>query len=276
MSWVSYSQGGVRRVGIVDGDSYVPLEGIHTIGIGAGEAELRAARPVADDRVLASEVELLPVSPAAGKVFCVGLNYREHVEETKRDLPSYPVLFPKYASSLIATDRPILAPPESTQIDYEGELAVIVGRSGRRIPRERAMDHVLGYSTANDVTMRDYQYKTHQWMQGKAWDSSTPIGPVIVPQAEIDLQSTGIRTFVNGEKVQDSDLSRLIFDVPTLIAAISEFTELHPGDVILTGTPGGVGFRRDPQLFLVPGSTVTVEIDRVGRIDSVVVAEPTD
>ncbi|MFB2587030.1 fumarylacetoacetate hydrolase family protein [Herbiconiux liukaitaii] len=274
MAWVSYRHGGMDHVGIVDGEHYTPLVGITHIGPGAGEQELLAASRDEEGRVLASEVELLPVSPAAGKVFCVGLNYNDHVVETKRELPTYPVLFPKYASSLIAADKPILAPSESHQIDYEGELAVIIGSAGRRIAREDAMAHVLGYAVSNDVTMRDYQYKTHQWMQGKAWDGSTPIGPTIVPRDEVDLTATGIRTIVDGETVQDSDLTKLIFDIPTLVSTISEFTELQPGDVILSGTPGGVGFRRDPQLFLVPGSKVSVEIDGVGRIDSVVVAEP--
>lgn len=273
MKWVSYRSNGIDRVGVLDGTDYIPLKGIRRIDSTTGTDRLLAAIPLEEERVAAADVELLPASWAPSKVFCVGLNYNEHIAETKREVPTYPVLFPKFASSLIAADRPIIAPPESTQVDYEGELAVIIGRAGRRISYDDALDHVLGYAAANDVTMRDYQYKTHQWLQGKAWDNCTPLGPVIVSPDEIDLSTTGIRTIVNGETVQSSDLSHLIYDVPTLIATISEFTTLLPGDVILTGTPGGVGFRRDPQLFLVPGSTVTVEIDGVGRIDSIVEAE---
>jgi acylpyruvate hydrolase len=273
MAWVSYRQDGAAHVGIVDGDSYVPLTGIVRIDAETGAAELSAASRDEASRVKASSVELLPSSWAPSKVFCVGLNYNEHIAETKRDNSDYPVLFPKFASSLIAADQPILAPPESAQVDYEGELAVIIGTRGRRIPREAAMRHVLGYSVANDVTMRDYQYKTHQWVQGKAWDRSTPVGPYIVGVDEVDVSRAGIRTIVDGVMVQDSDLSHLIFDIPTLVATISEFTELEPGDVILTGTPGGVGFRREPQLFLTPGTVVTVEIDGVGSITSTVVAE---
>ena len=274
MAWASYRHDGRTFVGLVDGDSYVPLAGVERIGAGSGAAHLRAAQPDTSGRVPADSVELLPPSWAPSKVFCVGLNYREHVEETRRDLPTYPVLFPKYASSLLAADRPIAVPPESQQVDYEGELAVVIGRAGRRIPEDRALEHVLGYAVANDVTMRDFQYKTHQWLQGKAWDASTPIGPHLAAPEEVDLDRARIRTMVDGVTVQDSDLSQLIFSVPVLISTISEFTELMPGDIILTGTPGGVGFRRDPQLFLTPGATVEVEIDGVGRLTSQVVAEP--
>ncbi len=273
MAYISYTAEGVHHVGVVDGDTIIPLEGVQAIGPGTGTDELEAAPRRADLRIARAGIELLPSSPRPGKVFCVGLNYSSHIEETKRDLPTYPVLFPKFASNLISADDAIVVPPESTQVDYEGELAVIIGRAGRRIGRERAREHVLGYSVANDVTMRDFQYKTHQWTQGKAWDSSTPLGPVVVTPDEVDLTAAGIRTTLNGQVVQDSDLSKLIFDIPTLIATISEFTVLQPGDVILTGTPGGVGFRRDPQLFLTPGDRVSVEIDGVGRIDSLVVAE---
>lgn len=272
MAWVAYRHEGEEHVGLVDGDRYVPLRGIRRIDADTGLDELLAAEPDAADAVSAGEVELLPPSWAPQKVFCVGLNYNEHIAETGRELPTYPVMFPKYASSLVAADRPIPVPPESAQVDYEAEVVVVIGRKGRRIPREEALAHVLGYTVGNDVTMRDYQYKTHQWLQGKAWDGATPVGPHLVPASEVDLAACGIRTIVNGETVQDSDLSVLIFDVATLISTISEFTELNPGDLIFTGTPGGVGYRRDPQLFLHPGDTVTVEVDGIGRIDSRVIA----
>ena len=275
LRWVSYRHRGTDHVGLVQGDDYVPLAGIRRIDRSTGTEQLRAASPDPRGRVPAAEVELLPVSWAPEKVLCVGLNYRDHITETGRDVPQYPVLFPKYAASLIAADRPVAVPAESHQVDYEGELAVVVGTAGRRIPRDRAAQHVLGYTVANDVTMRDFQYKTHQWVQGKAWDASTPLGPHLVAPEDVDLDHAGIRTLVDGTLVQESDLGQLLFDVATLIATISEFTRLQPGDVILTGTPGGVGFRRKPQLFLTPGTNVTVEIDGVGRIDSAVVAEDT-
>ncbi|WP_336660020.1 fumarylacetoacetate hydrolase family protein [Leucobacter sp. USHLN153] len=271
MKYVSYQQGGAERVGVLEGEGVVPLTGVSSVSEGA-KALAAAARDEAGAFAYA-DAQLLPASPHPHRVFCVGLNYHAHIAETKRDLPTYPVLFPKFETSLIGAHDDILAPPESEQVDYEAELAVIIGRGGRRIAEADALSHVLGYTVANDITMRDYQYKTHQWMQGKAWDDSTPLGPVIVTPDEVDLAAAGIRTIVNGETVQDSTLDRLIFSIENLIATVSEFTTLSPGDVILTGTPGGVGFRRDPQLFLHDGDTVTVEVDGVGRIDSRVVAE---
>jgi len=273
MALASYRQDNQTFVGVVDGDYFAPLPGVSRIDSDTNVEELLTAEPDDSRRVKRTEVELLPPSWAPQKVFCVGLNYNEHIAETGRDLPTYPVLFPKYASSLIAADRPIPVPAESAQVDYEAELAVIIGRGGRRISQEEALEHVLGYTVANDVTMRDYQYKTHQWLQGKAWDAATPLGPHLVLPHEVDLDHAAIRTTIDGEIVQDSDLSKLIFDIPKLISVISEFTSLAPGDIILTGTPGGVGFRRDPQLFLTPGMHVTVEVAGVGRIESPVIAE---
>lgn len=273
MAIASYRHQGREHVGIVDGEHYVPLAGVRRIDAHTGIDAIDTAVLEHAARVSAHEAELLPPSWAPQKVICVGLNYHAHIEETGRESPEFPVLFTKFASNLLAADRPILVPPESSQVDYEGELAMIIGRSGRRIPRSEALTHVLGFTVANDVTMRDYQYRSHQWLQGKAWDSSTPLGPHLVRPDEFDHSAAGIRTIVDGVTVQESDLSRLIFDVPSLISTISEFTTLNSGDIILTGTPGGVGYRRDPQLFLVPGMTVTVEIDGVGRIESHVIDE---
>lgn len=273
MRIISYRLGGRDGLGLLRGDRVAPFRRISTLA-DAAAADLSDADAVdASAAFPLSEARVLPASPDARKIFCVGLNYHSHVEETRRELPQYPVLFPKFASSLIGAFDDIVIPPESSQVDYEAELAVVIGRGGRRIAESEAAGHVLGYTVANDITMRDYQYKTHQWMQGKAWDASTPIGPAIVTPDEFDLEGAHIQTAVNGVTVQDSDLSRLIFSVPRLIGTISEFTALEPGDVILTGTPGGVGFRRDPQLFLHPGDRVSVEIDGVGRIDSRLVAE---
>ena len=264
MRLVSYEHEGRARVGEVRGDLVVPLDLDATATSMTPERLAGAPRSAAP--VPLREVTLLPVVPDPGKVFCVGLNYRGHVVETGRDLPTYPVLFPKWASSLLGADDPLEVPPESDQVDWEGELAVVVGRAGRRIDEDRALDHVAGYTIANDVTMRDYQYRTHQWLQGKAWDRSTPLGPALVTPDEVDLAAARIRTTLNDELVQSSDLGQLIFPVPALIATISEFTELRPGDLILTGTPGGVGHRRSPQRFLTPGDTVAVEIDGIGRL----------
>ena len=273
MAYASYEHSGIRAVGEVAGDTLIPLRGITEIGPDTTTDVLAAADRDAAAAVPLDAVRLLPVVPNPTKVVCVGLNYRDHIVETKRDFPTYPVMFPKYASSLLGAHDEIALPPESTEIDYEGELAVVIGRPGRRIAEADALNHVLGYTVANDLTMRDYQYKTHQWMQGKAWDASTPVGPTIVTPDEIDITRSGIRTIVNGETVQSSDLSQLVFTVANLVATISEFTRLQPGDIILTGTPGGVGWRRKPQLLLHPGDTVTVEIDGLGAVSNKLTAE---
>ncbi|MHA4854279.1 fumarylacetoacetate hydrolase family protein [Rhodococcus sp. MSC1_016] len=274
MAYTTFEHNGVRRVGEVRGAALVPLEGITEIGLGTPLTLLGDATRNDRDQIPVEEAQLLPVVPNPSKIFCVGLNYRAHVKETKRDLPTYPVLFPKFASNLIGPHDDIMLPPESSQVDYEGELVVVIGRQGRRIVESDALDHVLGYTVANDTTMRDFQYKTHQWMQGKAWDASTPVGPYVVTPDEIDLNNAGIRTTLNGETVQESDLSMLIFSIPKLIATISAFTVLKPGDLIFTGTPGGVGYRRDPQVFLNDGDKISVEIDGVGAVNNLVRAEP--
>jgi acylpyruvate hydrolase len=259
----------------IEGDRAIPLTGVAELGAATPLDVLREP-PLDDDAEMSlSEVTLRPVVPRPGKIICVGLNYHAHVAETKRDLPEYPVLFTKFATSLTGPYDPVPCPPESEAIDYEGELAVVIGRRARRVSRERALDVVAGYTVANDVTMRDYQYKTHQWLQGKAWDRSTPLGPMLVTPDEVgDPGALKLRTTVNGQMVQDASTELLIFDVPTLISVISEFATLEAGDVILTGTPGGVGFRRDPPLLLSDGDTVVVEIDGVGRLENRFVAEP--
>lgn len=271
MRIVSFGHGDHAGVGLLDGDRVLPLPEVSSVSVGTDV--IRAASPDERSAIPLRRVVLRSASPSPRRILCVGLNYHSHVEETRRELPTYPVLFPKFAASLIGPDDPIIAPPESHQIDYEGELAVVIGRAGRRIQESDAMDHVLGFSVANDVTMRDYQYRTHQWLQGKAWDNSTPVGPAIVTPDEVDLTTARIRTTVNGDTVQNASISQLIFSVERLLAVVSEFTRVEPGDVILTGTPGGVGFRREPQLFLQAGDVVAVEIDGIGRLENRVVAE---
>jgi acylpyruvate hydrolase len=270
MAYATYLHHGQSHVGEVRGTQLIPLAGLVELGASTTPELLKTATREETEAVALNEVRLRPVVPAPSKVVCVGLNYRDHVLETKRELPSYPVLFPKYASSLLGAHDDIVLPPESEQVDYEGEMAIVIGRPGRRIAETDALDHVLGYTVANDVTMRDFQYKTHQWMQGKVWDASTPIGPYLVTPDEVDIGHAAIRTVLNGEKMQESDLSQLIFTIPILIATISTFTTLQPGDVILTGTPGGVGYRRDPQVFLTDGDRISVEIDGVGAVHNTV------
>lgn len=272
MRYVTFERGGERRIGRVEGERIQPLAGPAELGRDTPSDVLAGLAPVGDS-VARAEVRLLPVVPNPDKVFCVGLNYHAHVGETGRDLPTYPVLFTKFAGSLIGATDDIVLPPESEAVDYEAELVVVIGRAGRRIPRADALDHVLGYTVANDVTMRDYQYKTHQWLQGKAWDDSTPLGPELVTPDEADVSAAPVTTVLNGETLQSSDTSKLIFDISTLVATVSEFTRLLPGDLIFTGTPGGVGYRRDPKVLLRDGDEIVVEVGGIGRLVNTVRAE---
>jgi acylpyruvate hydrolase len=250
------------------------LPGVREIGPDTPLDRLRAAAEDAREELAAGDLVARPVVPNPQRVICLGLNYRAHVDETGRELPTYPVLFVKWASSLLAAGAPIVLPPESEAVDYEAELAVVIGRSGRRIPRGAALDHVAGLTVANDITMRDYQYKTHQWLQGKAWDASTPLGPELVTLDEVgDPGRLGITLDLNGRRMQESRTDRLIFDIPTIVSTVSEFTALQPGDVLLTGTPGGVGFRREPKVLLKAGDRLRVAVEGVGVLENVVADE---
>jgi acylpyruvate hydrolase len=274
MRFASVIHDGQPHAVAVDGETATPLAQIAELGAVTPVEVLRDPPLDRDAAFLLAGATVRPLIPRPGKVICVGLNYKAHVEETNRDLPEYPVLFTKFAGSLTGAYDTILCPPESDAVDYEGELAVVIGRPARRIPEARALEAVAGYTVANDVTMRDYQYRTHQWLQGKAWDASTPLGPTLVTPDEIpDPGALKLRTLVNGEVVQEAGTELMIFPVTTLISVISEFTTLQPGDVILTGTPAGVGFRRDPQLLMGEGDVAVVEIDGVGRTENRFAAE---
>ena len=258
---------------IVD-DVAIPLAGIAELGPDSFDRLPHEAPRAGADAVPLADVRLRPPVPRPGKIICVGLNYLDHVGETGRAIPEYPVLFTKFAEALIGPSDPIVLPAESTQVDYEGELAVVIGRAGRRIAAEDGLAHVAGYAIANDVTMRDFQYKTHQWLQGKAWEASTPLGPWLVTPDEVgDPSALELRLSIGDRVLQQASTAQMMFDVPTLIAHISTFVTLQPGDVILTGTPGGVGFRREPQVFLAPGDRVRVEIAGLGALENAVVAE---
>ena len=274
MRFASVLHDGQPHAVAIDGQTAVPLTDIAELGIHTPNELLRDPPLDRGAAFELGEATVRPLIPRPGKVICVGLNYKAHIEETHRDESDYPVLFTKFATSLTGAYDTVLCPPESGAVDYEGELAVVIGRSARRIPAERALEAVAGYTVANDVTMRDYQYRTHQWLQGKAWDASTPLGPVLVSADEAgDPSALTLRTLVNGEVVQEATTDLMIFPIPTLISVISEFATLQPGDVILTGTPAGVGFRREPQLLMGDGDVAVVEIDGIGRTQNRFVAE---
>jgi acylpyruvate hydrolase len=262
-----------RLAGLVEDDTVRPLRDVVELGRDT-PSEVLADPPVTDERVPLAEVRLLPVVPHPGKIICVGLNYRAHAEEGGYDVPDYPALFTKFAETLVAAGDPILLPPESAAVDFEAELAFVMGHTVRRAPGASALEAVAGYTAANDISMRDYQYRTAQWLPGKNWAASTPLGPFLVTPDEVgDPHQLHIALELNGERMQSANTSQFIFDVPTLVATISEFIPLAPGDVVLSGTPSGVGYRRDPKILLRDGDRVTVEIERVGRLENPCSAE---
>jgi acylpyruvate hydrolase len=214
---------------------------------------------------------MLPI-PRPGKIVCVGLNYEAHAKEGGHDRPDYPALFTKFQETLIADGDPITVPPESEAVDYEAELAFVIGRPVRRAKGDAAIDAVGGYTVANDVSMRDYQYRSQQWLAGKNWAASTPLGPYLVTPDEVgDPHDLDISLRLDGETLQSANTSMFIFDIPTLVAHISAAMTLLPGDVILTGTPPGIGFSMTPPRRLRHGDVVEVEIPGVGLLSNPVV-----
>jgi 2-keto-4-pentenoate hydratase/2-oxohepta-3-ene-1,7-dioic acid hydratase in catechol pathway len=202
-----------------------------------------------------------------GKIVCVGLNYRDHAEEQGAELPDRPLLFAKFPTALIGPGEPIVIPPVVRECDYEGELGVVIGRTVKGVSKEHALEAVRGYLCANDVTARDLQFGDKQWTRGKSVDTFCPIGPQLVPAAEVgDPHALRIRTTVDGEVLQDSTTANLIFGVDEVIAFASEAITLQPGDLVLTGTPAGVGYFREPKRLLEDGDTVTVEIEGLGEL----------
>ena len=201
------------------------------------------------------------------KIVCVGLNYRDHASESKLELPSAPLLFAKWPNALVGPGAPIVLPRQATETDYEAELGVVIGRGGREIPVDDALDHVAGYVCANDVSSRDVQFADGQWTRGKSFDTFCPVGPELVPADRIaDPQALRIRCLLNGEALQDATTADMIFSVAEVIAYVSDGIELLPGDLILTGTPPGVGFVRTPPVYLQDGDEVSVEIEGVGTL----------
>jgi 2-keto-4-pentenoate hydratase/2-oxohepta-3-ene-1,7-dioic acid hydratase in catechol pathway len=264
----------MRLVSYVGG--FGRVEGAHVVPMGRNIEEYLLDPTLTDataEPVLLSELEVLAPVPRPGKIICIGLNYRDHAKEADLDLSEQPILFAKFANSVVGPGARVEIPPEAAQVDYEAELGVVIGRRACRVPAGNALDYVAGYTCCNDVSARDLQFAVSQWTRGKAIDTFLPMGPVLCTRDEIaDPQALGIRCTVNGELRQSSSTSQMIFGVAELIAFLSRTMTLEPGDVIATGTPPGVGMAFDPPRWLSPGDEVAVEIDSVGILVNEVVA----
>lgn len=226
--------------------------------------------------VVPGEPSYAPVVPSPGKVVCVGLNYRTHILEMGRDLPEYPTLFAKFADALVGAADPIVLPPETAELDWEAELAVVIGSGGRRLRGSAAESAIAGFAVLNDVTCRDWQFRTREWLQGKTWEATTPLGPWLVTSDELPggvRPALDISTTVDGDVVQQDSTADLLFDPVALVEYVSTILTLRPGDVIATGTPGGVGHARNPARYLTAGQKVVTEVDGLGRCENVVVAD---
>jgi 2-keto-4-pentenoate hydratase/2-oxohepta-3-ene-1,7-dioic acid hydratase in catechol pathway len=280
MKLLSFRYGDKDSYGLVSGERVLDL-GCHlehpnlrsALAAGALPEIAALARREAADLAL-SKIEFLPVIPDAGKIICVGRNYLDHVNEGNNKPTEKPMLFSRFPSSHVGHREPLVRPFVSTHFDYEGELAVIIGKVARHVKAEQALDYVAGYTCFNDGSVRDWQKHTHQLLQGKTFWRSGAIGPWLVTADEIsDPSKLSLTTRVNGEQVQHSTTNKMIFNVPFLIEYISTIIDLQPGDIIATGTPDGVGLHRKPQLFLRAGDTVEVDISGIGVLKNSVVDE---
>lgn len=270
MRLVGFAHRGGRWIGSVHDGRVQPLAPVDDFYAAGG-----AAPPTGEPVELAA-VEQVPPVPVTARIFCVGINYRSHAEEAKPitglDAPEIPTVFGRWPSTLVVDGDPVPVPPAEAGLDWEVELAVVIGRSGWAVAAADALDHVLGYTAFNDLSARTKQLQTTQWTLGKNADRSGPIGPVVVTRDEIpDPAGLRLETRVNGEVVQSADTGQLIHGVPRLIEHISDTVTLRPGDVIATGTPGGCGLGRTPPRYLVPGDVVEVEVERIGTLRTPIV-----
>jgi len=252
-------------------DSLVALLALGATGLTNAAAAMAKARPIDP-----GSVRVLAPIPQPQKIVCVGLNYADHAKETNKERPPEPILFSKFPTAVRAHGETIVLPSVSKEVDYEAELVAVIGRGGRHIPKNKALEHVAGYCCGHDVSARDWQLRKPggQWLLGKSFDTFAPFGPEFVTADEVgDVGDLRIQLRLNGQTMQNSRTSQLIFAVPDLVAYISTVCTLVPGDLIFTGTPGGVGAARKPPVFMKPGDVVEVEIERIGVLRNPVVAE---
>jgi 2,4-diketo-3-deoxy-L-fuconate hydrolase len=271
MRIVRYEHGGRIGVGVRDGDHILPTRHADVPAL----IQAGTVQPAGEGAALAvAECRLLAPIPSPGKLIFSGLNYRSHKDENPGAvLPTYPHCFAKLPSSVIGPDEAIVLPTEAMQVDYEVELAIVIGKITHGVTRNDALDYVFGYTVVNDISARDVQFRDNQMTTGKGFDTFCPMGPEIVLTDEIpDPQALYVASYVNGERRQYSPTSDMLFDVATLIAFYAQHITFYPGDIITTGTPAGVGTFRDPPIYLRPGDVVAVEVDRIGRLTNPVAA----
>jgi 2-keto-4-pentenoate hydratase/2-oxohepta-3-ene-1,7-dioic acid hydratase in catechol pathway len=284
MKFVTFQRASGRpEAGVLLGDQVVGLVGAgfpNTISVVAGGPEGRAKienfvhNPPADATIPLSAVQLLAPVPRPPKLICVGLNYRDHAAEARQETPKVPTIFAKFSNVVIGPGQPIVLPRNSRKPDYEAEFAFVIGTGGRHIPSYEWKQHVFGYTAFNDVSARDFQMATSQWMIGKTFDTFAPMGPYLASADEIaDPHALDISLRIGGETLQHSNTRELIFKIPDLVAYLSSVVTLEPGDVVATGTPAGVGFARTPPRYLQPGDEVVVSIEGLGELRNPVVAE---
>ena len=275
MKLISFSKNGNEGFGALSGEHVVDLTGLkgaatlrallEADGLGAAREKLAAGAAA----FKLADCTLLPPITNPSKVLCVGINYVEHAAEAGRTVGQYPVIFQRYADTLIGHGAAMLKPKVSEKFDYEGELAVVIGTGGGHISKDDAMAHVAGYSCFNDASARDWQFHTHQYGMGKNFRTSGPFGPWLLTADEVpDYRNLRIRTLVNGHELQNDTPAKLAFDVPHLISYISQALDWRPGDVLATGTPSGIGFKRNPPILLKDGDTVDIVIDGLGTLSN--------
>ena len=287
MKLMMFQKGSGAALGLVDGATVIDLAQADAslpktllALVEAGPAALAAVKAAAAKAPAAARLPLASVRPALPiarppKFICVGLNYLEHAKEGGHAPPTYPSFFPRWSNSLVAAEAPVVRPKVSTHLDYECELTIVVSKGGRHIPEAKALDHVFGYTIFNDVSVRDYQRKTSQWLPGKNFDGTGPLGPVVVTADDLPAGASGldIKTRVNGETMQSSNTSDMIFSTARIIATLSEFMTLEAGDLIATGTPSGVAHARKPPAWMKAGDTVEIEIEKIGILRNRIVDE---
>lgn len=256
-----------------DERGFVPIDGYASVGeLLARENWRQIAGAASAEPLPLDGVELANPVPAPSKVVCVGLNYKSHIREMGQGIPEHPTLFAKFADTLTGPNDPLEAIAEEPQLDWEGELVVVIGKRAHRVCAAQAGECIAGYTGANDISMRSWQDRSNEWLQGKMWAGSTPIGPALVTSDEFDPTASHIRTTVNGELMQDCTTDDLVFSPCDLVAYISTVIPLNPGDLILTGTPGGVGHARRPSVYLKAGDVVKVAIEGIGTLRNELVA----